>query len=366
MVQKQYANNKELYQQKVNALYKKEGYSALGSCLPTIITLVIFIVVLRSFSDYSVIQNRKYIYDMAESYNEVILDSFDLDGDFLKIEHVDNQNKLVINGDKVLQEMGTDEYKELPMNVEGKTGVVMQIRNIGNGDYTVKTTNSYITATFNISSTDEGVKSYVQNSFTADANVLRANTSLTVGGKTFAEYEAADGTAENFVKEMQEEAAANTFRSEIQGLTIFGLTLTKNIWKPDAIYALRSCTSAYYVTSIIDNDTEVLSDEDYVLITEKLDVEKSQSNGYYVLIALTILSTLLTQIVTMRSQKDQMELQSVDGQAANSQKMMLWMMPIMMAVFAFIYTAAFSIYIILSTLLSLLSTLLINKLVVKQ
>jgi membrane protein insertase Oxa1/YidC/SpoIIIJ len=58
-----------------------------------------------------------------------------------------------------------------------------------------------------------------------------------------------------------------------------------------------------------------------------------------------------------------MELGTVDGQGAMTQKMMMWMMPIMMAVFAFMYSAAFSIYIITSTVLSLITTIAINKIV---
>ena len=58
-----------------------------------------------------------------------------------------------------------------------------------------------------------------------------------------------------------------------------------------------------------------------------------------------------------------MELQTVDGQGAKMQKMMMWIMPIMMAVFAFMYTAAFSIYMILSSVISILTTLGINWIV---
>ena len=64
-----------------------------------------------------------------------------------------------------------------------------------------------------------------------------------------------------------------------------------------------------------------------------------------------------------KSQKAQMELQTVDGQGAQQQKIMMWMMPIMMAIFAFMYTAAFSIYIVLSSFLSILTTLGINFIV---
>lgn len=40
-LQKQYANDKNMYNQKVMELYKKNGYSMLGICLPTIVSLVI-------------------------------------------------------------------------------------------------------------------------------------------------------------------------------------------------------------------------------------------------------------------------------------------------------------------------------------
>ena len=66
-LQKQYAKNKDLYQQKMMALYKKNGYSMLGMCLPTIITLVIFIVAINAFTNYSKYQNLKYFYDMSVS-----------------------------------------------------------------------------------------------------------------------------------------------------------------------------------------------------------------------------------------------------------------------------------------------------------
>ena len=73
-LQKQYANNKELYQKKMMALYKKNGYSMLGACLPTIITLVVFIIALSAFSTFSTIQTKRVYYSMAMEYNSVIYD----------------------------------------------------------------------------------------------------------------------------------------------------------------------------------------------------------------------------------------------------------------------------------------------------
>ena len=90
---------------------------------------------------------------------------------------------------------------------------------------------------------------------------------------------------------------------------------------------------------------------------------------YLILVIISIGAMLLQQLITSKQQKTQMELQSVDGmngQAAQTSKMMMWMMPIMMAVFSFIYTSAFSIYIIISSLISVLTTFGINYLADKK
>ena len=78
-LQRQYADNKQLYNQKMMALYKKNGYSMFGACLPTILTLVIFIVAINAFTDYSKFQNKTYFYNMSNSYNNVVYAGFDID-----------------------------------------------------------------------------------------------------------------------------------------------------------------------------------------------------------------------------------------------------------------------------------------------
>jgi membrane protein insertase Oxa1/YidC/SpoIIIJ len=65
----------------------------------------------------------------------------------------------------------------------------------------------------------------------------------------------------------------------------------------------------------------------------------------------------------MRSQKAQRELQSADQSSQSMQKMMMFLMPVIFCVFAFIYSGAFSLYLITSSLFSLLSTLVVNKVI---
>ena len=44
----------------------------------------------------------------------------------------------------------------------------------------------------------------------------------------------------------------------------------------------------------------------------------------------------------------------------------MWMMPIMFGFFSFMYTASFSLYLIVSTVFSMFSTIIINKIVEKM
>ena len=105
------------------------------------------------------------------------------------------------------------------------------------------------------------------------------------------------------------------------------------------------------------------SEAAYEDITMKLTEAKEKANGYFVLIALSIGTILLQQFVTMRSQKAQNQFSSVDGQQASTQKTTMIIMTIMFGIFSFMYSAAFSIYMVVSSLFSLGSTVLINKVV---
>ena len=110
---------------------------------------------------------------------------------------------------------------------------------------------------------------------------------------------------------------------------------------------------------------DAYTSDGYNTVTKKLDKQKDQFNGYFVLIALSIGTILLQQFVSMRAQKEQQKYSSVDGQGAGQQKMMLIVMTGMFAIFSFMYSAAFSIYLIVSNVFSLGSTIVINKIVDK-
>ena len=351
-LQKQYANDKNLYNQKMMALYKKNGYSMFGACLPTIITLVIFIIAISGFTDYSQYQNKKYFYEMSVAYNNVIYAGLELDENYIKI------------GNDGIITVAANELKDMETFTPDNSDHEIIIER---GEYflKVRTTNGYIEyeqqidAGGNIS----GVPKWnvIAEKLDGDAINKDFNNDLkNSDGKTFAQAKAenAELTAEDFLYDICSFKAADTFRNN--GSTFLWV---KNVWVTDSPMKhpietdWKTFQSTYKYNGTSDYN---IGQDNYDKLILQLDSEKTAPNGYFILVALTAASSLLMQLVMGKSQKAQMELQTVDGQGAQTQKIMTWMMPIMMAVFAFMYTAAFSIYIILSSVISLLTTLLIN------
>lgn len=75
-LQKQYGNNKEMMQQKQMQLYKEEKYSMLGACLPTILTLVIFVLVFSGFNKMVNFQNANEYAQLANVYEQAVADDY--------------------------------------------------------------------------------------------------------------------------------------------------------------------------------------------------------------------------------------------------------------------------------------------------
>lgn len=72
-LEKQYANKPDILKQKQAELYRSEKgmglMSTVGMCLPMIVTMVVFFVVLGGFNAFVRYQNEMVVYNMAEFYN---------------------------------------------------------------------------------------------------------------------------------------------------------------------------------------------------------------------------------------------------------------------------------------------------------
>ena len=161
-------------------------------------------------------------------------------------------------------------------------------------------------------------------------------------------------------------AAANWFRTENDPSFLW----IKNVWYPDVSYAhpIQDYAefSKAFTNKIVRTDGtqasigDIFSEGDYNAMTAHLSEEKEQANGYFILIILTIGLMVLQQFIMMKSQKEANQYQTVDGQGARTQKIMMVMLPLIYAITGLMWTAAFSIYIAVSSIIGILVTLTAN------
>jgi YidC/Oxa1 family membrane protein insertase len=299
-LQKQYANDSQMYNQKVMELQKKSGYSIFSACVPTLVSLVIFMLVFSSFSTYSQYANLTTYNNMVDAYNASVTEYVLSDT---------NSNGFLIEGED--EALGTIAYR---VDFDKFVSVYDGEEKLDNFD------------TLSEADKIEIVRNYV-----------RANA---------------------------REAAATYYRSMRKTKGGVKFLWIGNIWYPDSMLNKEVPNFSKFSSSIsraVGEGVDSSYEESYNEVTFNLTSEKKTYNGYFVLIVLAIGLMVVQQLIMMRSQKDANELSSVDGSAATTNKWMMIMMPVIYGIFSFFYSAAFSIYMITNTCYSLITTLIINK-----
>lgn len=336
-LQKQYANDKQMYNQKVMELQRANGYNPLGACLPTIVSLVIFMVVFSAFSQYSQYANLSSYNDMTKAYSSAV-------------------NTYVLTED--VEDAASDKYFLIAATEDGLNNPASAEKAVENLPYSVDKNGRLV---------DEEGKElntygyYVDyGKFAAYYGSIEGNT-LPEGWEDMSD-DLKNETVKDFVRLEARTAAADFYLSNKHKTSLIWIG---NVWYPDSMLNKEVPAFSNFSSAITRaaGSIDANYEESYNEVTYNLSKEKSTYNGYFVLIVLAIGSMFLQQFITMRSQKAANELSSVDGQGARTNKMMMIMMPIIFGIFSFFYSAAFSIYMIINTAYSLVSTLIINKIV---
>lgn len=400
-LQQQYANDKTTYNKKMTELYKKNGYSMLGACLPMILSLVILIVAFQGFRTYSQYANLAMYERMSRAYSEEILkyapDLKDFgegrnyfilagEGEEENLEEgkiIWSADKEPINGSKIgLNDNITIRFYEKEENKKTVEVTSSDPDKFVIYDYWIEEKPLNIKYYVDSEKFDKYLSAHAEDKFDANAEETQNDAGETVApAKIQQVYDSikegvvADGITENvesvatgrFIVRIGATAAANWYRAGNDSSFLW----VKNVWYPDVSYehpiqAKYSKLESQLNTKVTLKDTrqvklsEVFGQNEYEDLTLCLTEETGQPNGYFILIILSIGLMVLSQFISMRSSKESNKYQTVDGQGARTQKMMLIIMPVMYAIFAFMYSAAFSIYMTMSSLISLLTTLLSN------
>lgn len=149
-----------------------------------------------------------------------------------------------------------------------------------------------------------------------------------------------------------------------------GFLWIKNIWSPDVPWKKEVNSYNQFLTNIgkrkddaaksgIDDSTLASMKGSYNVVMGKLLAEENNgANGYLVLPILSVLFSVATQFLTMRQQKQTGQMNEAMG--GGTMKTMMFIMPIMIGFFSLSYTAAFSLYLIISYAFSLIMMLSSN------
>lgn len=353
-LQKQYANDKNMYNQKVVELQKKSGYSMFGACLPMIVSLVIFIIVFNAFTTYSQYANLQTYNDLVGKYNDVVLtyvvenpSSPEGDDGFLfavdenlNILQLDEKGNPVEEGKKVYDY--TADYVRFAAYYNNK---------MAESD-----------ATWTVKSEDEVFLHLASQYKKAQTDYAGTFNTAMVNHKNGADYtETAKSLRNTLINYYMEEPAAQAVKTYYEDGNDSSFLWVRNIWYPDSMLNREMPDFDKFKSTLTQANIADADRDAYNKVTSALTVQKENYNGYFVLIVLSIGLMLLQQWISMRANKSVNELGTVDGSGARTNKMMMIMMPIIYGIFSFFYSAAFSIYMITNTLYSLVTMLVINK-----
>ncbi len=353
-LQKQYANDKEKYNQKLMEMYRENGISLFSSCLPMILSMVIFIVAINAFNTYAQYSNIENYNTMVNAYNAEMKQ-------YSATLTEDNYSSIVT---EKLGEDGKTLVYEVKDGTEGVFVYYKVSEDITGFDYTQMTVAEkvdYIQRAPSKSYYVDEDRAVAENAAIAQ---YVAENSTVAKGEAVADY----------LKAQAQAAVQEAYDTKVIENTKF--LWIKNIWVTDASYKHPVLTASEFKSeakreefevnkkdvkySSISAYTNAYTDDAYNHVTMQLKTQKKAANGYFILIALSIGTILLQQFIMQRSQKEQQKFSSVDGSAGSQQKMTMIIMTGMFAIFSFMYSSAFSIYMITSNVFSMLSTVVIN------
>ncbi|MBD5132477.1 MAG: membrane protein insertase YidC [Clostridiales bacterium] len=320
-LQKQYAGDKQMLSQKQMELNRKEGYSYFSSCLPMILTMVIFITLwlsMQTIAQYMTFREYTSMYDEYRYVYSQIYDPVDPEN----VTEDEAKNKVIA------QKIGQE--------------VVFQMYYEGIDDAYIQTLN-------------QTIKDWQAADVQAAADYEAAIAAGEEAQKPTVVVPEGFTLPDDFTL-MREDV---TSIKKVQASFLW----IQNIWAPDVPWGSQAVLdwstflkgiNKYQNASKSELPTEVHQDAcNEVMYNEVMgkilsDTSHSRTNGYLILPILVVLLSIGTQILSMFQQKRAGQVNATGG-AATSMKVMMVIMPIMLAVFAIQYASIFALYMVVNS-----------------
>ena len=335
-IDKRYGANTPRANEEKQKLYKKQGYSMLSSCLPMIISMVVFFVMfagLREYSTYSTITTFK---QLSNEYYQVYSEQLKAQGgEIAETYQIKYDSEKEVKLKELSAKLGEDET--LSEKDEAFADLYAKIQGIS-----------------------EVLKNNAYENQCLEAEALARKTIQIeyVGGKLPIKVV----SLENEEFEYGDKEAAGIQESWLW---------IQNVWQPDTWVTVMPPFSgggmnANSFSQQINMDGypdgqdgkatyDIIQQE---ILKTGIRGTAGKWNGLMILpilsIGLSFLSMFISQLMEKKNRKGE-EVQQNQQQAATNKTMMI-LMPLMMAYFGFIYTGAFAIYMVFNYMISIIST----------
>lgn len=344
-LQKQYANQPQLLRQKQAELQKQEKLHPFASCLPLIVTMVVFFVVFAGFRDLVAYKNEDIIERVYASYTQYDEDegsqhAMEAAGDFVISSQTDKLLSDVEEGADVPQEEIDKLVEEINAQIKGEDGYLAPGQEGVEGEYYLAYSKAFaLYGEWNKKATVGEKNAYRDALPEEDREILN---------KTIACF------AEN-----KNEAMVLAYEEHMEGFLWI-----QNIFMPDTGSNVVPSVDEFVGGRIQAQMPDAAAGVSYDELTGPAQSALNKTgtwdagrwNGYFVLpvlsIALSFLSTWFTQKLSpaatpMGDAKQQKSQQ-------RTMKILTYIMPLVMGIFAIMYSAAFAIYYFMSNLVSTL------------
>ena len=306
-IDKRYGANTQRANEEKQKLYKKQGYSMLSTCLPMILSMIIFFVMFGGLREYSTYSTIVTFQDLSTEYYKVLEDEFTADP---TLSEIYSQKKAEY----------AESYRNDPSKQDAKQ----------------------------LSGYEALVEMYARMRAVNDVN-----------GVDSAKGAAADKVAIEKVQQM--------YLEEKESWLWIKNVWQPDTWET-VMPAYDSGANAFLTSIDKDKFYSIDVATTYTKIREAiLAVDGYGDNGSWdglmilpiLSVGLSFLSMWLSQFLEKKNRKGtpQAEPSAQNQQQQVTNKMMMIMMPLMMAVFGFMYTGAFAIYMVCNYTLSIISTL---------
>lgn len=365
-LEKQYGEDKQTLQQKQMELNRKAGFSYMSACIPLIITLVLFITfftALRSVSTYMEFKQYVEMYDAYVTSYEESGFNYDLRTDGIEYALVFDENEEYKRSDEWLKEVFADE----------------------------NTLNGYIGEEIKNEFSHAHIDNYIDELMKYKVEYIDQNKSY----KDFVrDFNGRGGTGdpkeENFPFAMsilmqakaQEETVSAFENSRTKFLWIKSLWVADVPWSkslPEWNTFQTAMNNFGYLSEDINNNpshvynsegeeneiryNSLIKQETYQLVTAKVRDRSDlyDTNGYLIMVVLVVGLSLVSQFISNAQQKKSG--QTMQGSGSGMMKVMLWIMPIMLGIFALTSSSAFTLYMVVNSIMTLIINFIMSVIV---